>query len=295
MKPAPFRYSSPRSVGEALELLSEHGDEAKVLAGGPSLVPMMSMRLAQPEVIVDINRLGSLASLEEREDGSWFVGALVRHAALERIEPAGPIAALLKRTAGEIGHLPIRLRGSIGGSLVHADPAAEWPAVVMALEGTLVLESARGTRRVAASEFVDGPYMTTISDDELLTGIELPPPPTGLATAFAEVSRRPGDFATALSAVRLTAEEGVVTSARVVVGGMSGGAIRCLGAEDAITGVGVEAVAPEAAGEAARESCRAYDDFHASAAYRLAMASVVVTDAVTAAVAMLGHKNGAER
>jgi carbon-monoxide dehydrogenase medium subunit len=295
MKPAPFRYSSPRSVGEALELLSEHGDEAKVLAGGQSLVPMMSMRLAQPEVIVDINRIGSLASLEVRDDGSWLVGALVRHAALERIEPTGPIAALLKRAAGEIGHLPIRLRGSIGGSLIHADPAAEWPAVVMALEGTLVLESTRGTRRVPASEFVDGPYTTSISDDELLTGIELAPPPPGLATAFAEVSRRPGDFATALAAVRLTAEDGVVTSACVVVGGMPGGPIRCPGAEEAITGISVEAVVPGAVGAAARESCHAYDDFHAPAAYRLSMASAAVADAVTTAVAAFRPMNGAGR
>jgi aerobic carbon-monoxide dehydrogenase medium subunit len=295
MKPAAFRYSSPGCVDEAVDLLSEHGEEAKVLAGGQSLVPMMSMRLAQPEVIVDINRLGSLASLEERNDGSWFVGALVRHSALERIEPTGPIAALLKRAAVEIGHLPIRLLGSIGGSLVHADPAAEWPAVVMALEGTLVLESARGARRIAASEFADGSYTTCISDDELLTGIELPPPPRGLATAFAEVSRRPGDFATALSAVRLVAEHGVVTSACVVVGGMPGGAIRCPGAEHTITGMSLEAVAPRSVGEAARESCHAYDDFHASAAYRLSMASMVVADAVTEAVATLRHMNGAAR
>jgi len=295
MKPAPFRYASPGSVNEAVELLSEHGDEAKVLAGGQSLVPMMSMRLAQPEVIVDINGLGSLASLDQRADGSWLVGALVRHAALERIAPDGPVAALLRRTAGEIGHLPIRLRGSIGGSLVHADPAAEWPAVVMALEGTLVLQSARGTRRVPAAEFADGPYMTAIADDELLTGIELPPPRPGLATAFAEVSRRPGDFATALSAAALTAQDGVVTSARIVVGGMAGGPVRCPGAEDLLTGTGVDAIAPAAAGEAARESCRAYDDFHASAAYRVSMASVAVADAVAAAASTLRQANGAGR
>jgi aerobic carbon-monoxide dehydrogenase medium subunit len=295
MKPAPFRYASPHDVGEALELLSDHGHETKVLAGGQSLVPMMNLRLAQPAVLVDINRLESLASLEERGDGSWFVGALVRHATLERIEPNGPVAALLKRAAGEIGHLPIRLRGSIGGSLVHADPAAEWPALVMAMEGTLVLQSARGTRRVPASEFPIGPYMTSICDDELLTGIELPAPPPWVAMTFAEVSRRPGDFATALSVVRLVAEGGVVTSARVVVGGMPGGPIRCPAAEHAITGVSIEAVVPGAVGDASRESCHAYDDAHASAAYRVAMAAVVVADAVSAAIQTLRHRNGAGR
>jgi len=293
MKPAPFRYVSPRSVSEAVELLHEHSEAAKVLAGGQSLVPMMSMRLAQPEVIIDINRIDQLASLQEKPDGSWRVGALVRHATLERIKPTGPIASLLKRAASEIGHFPIRLRGSIGGSLVHADPAAEWPTVAMALEGTLVLESAGGVRRVAMSEFVDGPYSTSIREDELLTGIELPPPSPGLSAGFAELSRRPGDFATALSAVWLTAEDGIVSAARVVVGGMPGGPIRCLQAEEAMTGRAADAIKPGAVGEAARASCHAYDDFHAPAAYRLAMSSVVVEDAVTAALASVQCGNGA--
>jgi aerobic carbon-monoxide dehydrogenase medium subunit len=287
VKPAPFRYARPQSVSEALELLREHGDEAKVLAGGQSLVPMMNMRLAQPEVVVDINSLRPLAALEERDDGSWFVGALVRHATLEHLAPTGSIAALLAQAAGEIGHIPIRLRGSIGGSLAHADPAAEWPAVVMALDGTLLLQSTRGNRRVPASEFAHGPYMTSVGDDELLTGIELPAPPSGFAAGFAEVSRRPGDFATALAVVRVTADEGVVTSASVVVGGMSGRAIRCPGAEDALVGTCADAIVPEAVGDLARESCHAYDDFHAPAAYRVAMASVVVADAVGAALGRL--------
>jgi carbon-monoxide dehydrogenase medium subunit len=291
MKPPRFRYVRPRCVAETVELLREYGDEAKVLAGGQSLVPMMSMRLAQPEVIIDINRIDGLGSLQERPDGSWHIGALVRHAELERIQPAGAIAALLQHAASEIGHLPIRLRGSIGGSLVHADPAAEWSAVVMALEGMLVLESTQGTRRVAMCEFADGPYSTSIRDDELLTGLELPPAPHGLAASFAELSRRPGDFATALSAVRLTAENGVISSARVVVGGMAGGPARCAEAEDAMTGRAVEAVEPGAVGEGARVSCRAYDDVHTPAAYRLAMAAVVVQDAVIAAVASLRRGN----
>jgi carbon-monoxide dehydrogenase medium subunit len=295
VKPAPFRYIRPRSVTEVVEHLHEYGDQAKVLAGGQSLVPMMSMRLAQPEVIIDVNRIGQLASLEQHPDGSWYVGALVRHAALECTTAAGPIAALLRSAAREIGHLPIRLRGSIGGSLVHADPAAEWPAVVTALEGTLVLESARGTRRVAMSDFVDGPYSTSIGDDELLTGLELPPPAPGLAAAFAELSRRPGDFATALSAVRLTAEDGIVSSARVIVGGMAGGPVRCAEAEEMLTGQAVEAVQPRAVGEAARASCRAYDDIHTPAAYRLAMSSVVVADAVRAALTSVRNGTGAAR
>jgi carbon-monoxide dehydrogenase medium subunit len=253
------------------------------------------MRLAQPEVIVDINNLLPLASLEERADGSWFVGALVRHATLERLAPAGSIAALLKQAACEIGHIPIRQLGSIGGSLVHADPAAEWPAVVMALDGTLLLQSTRGKRRVGASEFADGPYMTSIGEDELLTGIELPAPPPGVGAGFAEVSRRPGDFATALAAVRLIADAGVVTSACVVVGGMSGRAIRCPGAEDALVGSHVDDIVAGSVGDLARESCHAYDDFQAPAAYRLAMASVVVADAVVAALGTLVRQGGALR
>lgn len=295
MKPARFRYARPRSVAEAVELLHEHGELAKVLAGGQSLVPMMSMRLAQPEVIIDINRIGPLASLQRHPDGSWHVGALVRHAAFECIKAAGPIATLLRRAAGEIGHLPIRLRGSIGGSLVHADPAAEWPTVVMALDGTLVLESTHGVRRVAMSEFVDGPYSTSIRDDELLTGLELPPAPLRLGAGFAELSRRPGDFATALSAVCITADDGVISTARVVAGGMPGGPVRCLEAEAVMVGRAADAVMPSAVGAAARASCHAFDDVHAPAAYRLAMSSVVVADAVTAALASVRPGNGAVR
>ena len=211
------------------------------------------------------------------------------------MRPLSSIAALLKQAAGEIGHIPIRLRGSIGGSLAHADPAAEWPAVVLALDGTLLLDSTRGNRRVVASEFAYGPYMTSVGDDELLTGIELPAPPPGFAAGFAEVSRRPGDFATALAAVRLTADDGVITSARVIVGGMSGRAIRCPGAEDALVGSGIDAIVPGAVGDLARENCHAYDDFHAPAAYRLAMASVVVADAVGAALGPLARQSGAAR
>jgi CO/xanthine dehydrogenase FAD-binding subunit len=165
----------------------------------------------------------------------------------------------------------------------------------MALEGTLVLESAYGVRRVAMSEFVDGPYSTSIRDDELLTGLELPPAPHGLAAGFAELSRRPGDFATALSAVRLTAEDGVISSARVVAGGMPGGPVRCLEAEAVMIGRRVDAVKPRAVGAAARASCHAFDDVHAPAAYRLAMSSVVVADAVTAALASVGPGKGALR
>jgi carbon-monoxide dehydrogenase medium subunit len=191
VKSAPFAYYRPRHLEEALDLLAEHGDQAKALAGGQSLVPLMAMRLAQPAVIVD---LGEVAELKLRQGVE--VGAMVTNAALERDSAGLPpvIAAALPH----VGHFQIRNRGTIGGSLAHADPAAEWPALAVLLEATLTLRSrGRGERSVKASEFMLGPLTTVLEPDELLTRISFPAWPEGAGWGFAEVARRPGDFARA--------------------------------------------------------------------------------------------------
>jgi aerobic carbon-monoxide dehydrogenase medium subunit len=191
VKPAPFAYHRPRGLEEALDLLAEHGDDAKALAGGQSLVPLMAMRLAQPAVIVD---LGEVPELKGREGPA--VGAMVTNAALER-DPAG-LPPIVAAALPHIGHFQVRNRGTIGGSLAHADPAAEWPALALLLEATLTLRSRdRGERAVAAADFMTGPLTTVLAADELLTGVSFPAWPAGARWGFAEVARRPGDFALA--------------------------------------------------------------------------------------------------
>ena len=191
MKAAPFAYHRPRSLAEALDLMAEHGDEGKALAGGQSLVPLMVLRLAQPAVLVD---LADVPELQHRE--GTRIGAMVTNAALERDGSGLPpvVAAALPH----IGHFQIRNRGTIGGSLAHLDPAAEWPALALLLEARLTLRSRdRSERTLGAEEFMLGPLTTALAADELLTAVTFPEWPSGGRWGFAEVARRPGDFALA--------------------------------------------------------------------------------------------------
>lgn len=183
MKPAAFAYFDPTTTAEAVELLGALGDEAKVLAGGQSLVPMMNMRLAKPEAIVDINRVKELAYIKEADDG-LLIGALTRQRAVERSSIVKKRSSLLAEAILSVGHLPIRSRGTIGGSLAHADPAAELPAVLLALDGWVQASSTRGTRRIPAAELFIGPLLTSLQPDELITEVCFPALPPGTGTAF---------------------------------------------------------------------------------------------------------------
>ena len=218
MKPPSFRYERPDTVAEALDLLSRHGDEAKVLAGGQSLVPMMSFRLARPEVLVDVNRVGGLDGVAVR-DGELHVGTLVRHATLERPVVDDPLGALLAEAAHHVGHLPIRERGTFGGSLAHADPAAEWCLLAVTLSARMVLESARGERVVGAEDFLESTFVTALEADELLREIRLPLLGAGARVGFQEFSRRDGDFAMAAVAVVMTIDGATIREARIGLGG----------------------------------------------------------------------------
>ncbi|HET8758012.1 MAG TPA: FAD binding domain-containing protein, partial [Solirubrobacteraceae bacterium] len=173
MKPSSFRYERPATVAETLDLLGHHGDDAKVLAGGQSLVPMMSFRLARPDVLVDVNRVRGLAGITVA-DGELRVGTLVRHAALARPVVDDPVGTLLARAARHVGHLPIRERGTFGGSLAHADPAAEWCLLAVTLSAQMVLDSARGDRIVGAEDFLQYSFVTALAADELLREVRLP-------------------------------------------------------------------------------------------------------------------------
>jgi CO/xanthine dehydrogenase FAD-binding subunit len=197
VKPAPFEYAAPASVDEALGLL---GDDARVLAGGQSLVPLLNFRLARPERLVDINGLSELAYLRA-SDGRLRIGALTRQAALERSPLVAERWPLLAQAIRLVGHPQIRNRGTVGGSIAHADPAAELPVAFSALDARLHAASGRGTRTIAAGDFFLGPLTTALEPDELLTEIEVPPLPDGARTAFVEHARTHGDFAIAGAAV----------------------------------------------------------------------------------------------
>jgi CO/xanthine dehydrogenase FAD-binding subunit len=219
VKSPPFAYARAGSVDEALALLGEGGGDAKLLAGGQSLVPVLAYRLVRPTCIVDVDGVTGLDGIVERSD-ELELGALVRHARLERSELAGA-HRLLSLAAGHIGHAPIRTRGTLGGSLAHADPAAELPVAALALEARVVARSSRGEREIAMADFVLGPFTTALEPDEMVVALRVPPAPRRSYAGFREFALRSGDFALASVAVAVEFdEEGAVEHARVVVGGV---------------------------------------------------------------------------
>ena len=203
MKPAPFVYHRPDTLEDALALLAEHGEEAKPLAGGQSLVPAMNFRLAQPSVLIDLNRIATLAGIEP-VDGGLRIGGMTRHRALEHSPVVARLAPLVAETMPFIAHPPIRTRGTLGGSLAHADPAAELPAVMLALGASIGVRSQAAARSVPATAFFLGLFTTSLAPDELLVDVTIPPMAPGSGWAMDEVSRRHGDFALAGAAAVVT-------------------------------------------------------------------------------------------
>ncbi|HEY2597273.1 MAG TPA: FAD binding domain-containing protein, partial [Candidatus Dormibacteraeota bacterium] len=194
MKPPPFEYFAPGELGEALSLLDEHAETGKILAGGQSLVPLLSLRLAAPGQLIDINRVGGLDQIRQ-EDGGMTIGATARQFGVEHSAEAATANPLLVEALRHVAHEPIRRRGTVVGSIAHADPAAELPAVWLALDGKATLRSAGGSRTVAAEGFFSGYFSTAIEANEMLTEVWLRNPAPGQGWAFGEVSRRQGDFA----------------------------------------------------------------------------------------------------
>jgi CO/xanthine dehydrogenase FAD-binding subunit len=280
VKPAAFEYARPESVAEALALLAGEGERAKVLAGGQSLVALMNLRLAAPELVVDIGRLEELRYV--RQNGALRIGALTTQ---RTVEHDGSIAAscpLLAEAVGHIAHAAIRNRGTVGGSIAHADPAAELPLVMLALGGEATVASAAGTRVVPADDFFHGFLVTAIEPHELLTEISLPLAGEDEGFAFEEFARRPGDFGLVSVACRVTRQGDGVASARVVLGGM-GHAPVLLEGLDALGGISPDEAA-EAAGAAAA-ALEAVADIHASTAYRSHLARELTKRAVRRAAA----------
>lgn len=264
LKPPALEYHRPESLDQALALMAEHGDEAKPLAGGQSLVPLLAMRLSNPAHLVDLQGVEELRKVA-LEDGRLRIGAMVRQRDLERDQRT---PALVAAALPHIGHFQIRNRGTVGGSLAHMDPAAEWPALALALDALLVAESIRGRRAIPATEFCKGPLMTALAPDELLTEVVLPAPRGGFG--FAEVARTSGAFALAGAACQ---------GGAVAVFGTGSRPQRLAGVERLLS----KAVDPSEIEEAAAAEIEAVSDIHAPAAYRRRAGAALVRRVVVQA------------
>ena len=280
MKPPPFAYSAPTRVDEALGVLAELGPDGKVLAGGQSLVPMLNMRLAAPAHLVDVNGLAAELGGIEADGSGVRVGALVRHAALERSTEAAATLPLLRQALAQVAHPAIRNRGTVVGSIAHADPAAELPAVLCLVGGSVEAASSAGRRTVPAAELFVGPLETSLRPDELVTSAWFPAPPEGTSTAFVEVARRHGDYAVCGVAVTLTCDpDGVVTDARAAYVGVSDTPL-VLDLGEAVAGRPAAETDFAAAGRLASARVDPDGDIHATADYRKHLAGVLTARAL---------------
>ena len=282
MKPAAFRYFAPRSLDEALDLLAEHGEDGKILAGGQSLVPAMNFRLARPESLIDINRIAALDYVRE-EAGGLRIGALARHARFETPIAAGALGGFLPRVAHHIAHLPIRVRGTFAGSLAHADPASEWCLVAATLDAEIVAANRRGTRTLPADHYFVTALTTALGPDEILTEVRLPLLGEEWSAGFAEFSRRAGDYALAMCAAFLRIEQGRIVEARIGIGGATDRPARIAAAERLLVGSDGGTDSRRAAGDAAAEAIEPLEDVQAGADYRRHLVRAMVERAVAEA------------
>ena len=287
MKPAPFAYHRPGSLDEALALVAGLGSDAKALAGGQSLVPAMNFRLARPGVLVDLNRVASLAAIEELPGGGLRIGAMVRQRAVEHSPAVARRAPLLAEAMPWIAHPQIRNRGTVGGSLAHADPSAELPAVMLALDARFVARRNQDTRTIPVTQFFTGILSTALRDDELLTAVEIAPPAPRSGTAFVELARRHGDYAL-MGVCAVVALDTAGASAHVRIALLSAGDTPVLAA-NAMASLAGRRPDPAAFDDAARLAAeRDIDppgDIHASPAYRRHLARVLVGRALRTAFA----------
>lgn len=282
MKPAPFDYAAPDSLTAALALLAQYGEDAKPLAGGQSLVPAMNFRLAQPAVLVDLNRVEALQYIRPEADGGLRIGAMTRQRAVERDQHVAGLVPLLAEAMPVIAHPQIRNRGTIGGSMAHADPAAELPAVAVAADARFLLRSERGERVLAADDFFQGIYTVDIQPDELLVEIAFPPWPARTGWSFREVARRHGDFALAgVAATVMLDTQGRCQAARLVYISVGERPINAAGAAQLLLGNELTDESVSAAAEhAAAVEIDPSGNIHASAAYQRHLVRVLTRQAL---------------
>ena len=283
MKLPPVEYEAPTTVADAIDLLAEHLDEASVLAGGQSLIPLLALRLARPAVLIDINGIDELSGVSAT-DGWVAIGAMTREYVAEESEAVAGTVPLLAAALPLIGHEAIRSRGTIGGSLAHADPAAELPAVARALDAEFVVRGQSGERVIPAAQWFEGYLTTSRRPDELLTEVRFPAAGRGTGISFQEVARRHGDFAMVGLAVSLTLSDGAISDARLAFAGVSDVPVRAAAAEDLLVG---ERPSAELFDQAARRATGDIDppaDLHGSAEYRKKVAATLVRRGLREAV-----------
>ena len=282
MKPAAFDYVIADSIDMAVASLADGGGDAKIIAGGQSLVPMLNFRLLRPSVLIDINRIGDLAFIEEAGK-KIRVGALTRHYQLETSPVIARHLPVLASAMTHVAHLAIRNRGTIGGSLSHADPAAELPMMALLLDAELHIASASGKRTIAARDFFVGALTVDLARDDIVTEIVLPKLPPKTGWGFEEVARRSGDFALAAAAATLTLSAGVISQARIALTGVGATPVRAAEAEALLVGQALEPGLIDRIIDAVRAAIEPDTDLHASSDYRRHLAGVLAGRAVSAA------------
>jgi carbon-monoxide dehydrogenase medium subunit len=283
VKLPPFEYASPDTVDGAVALLEERRGDATILAGGQSLVPLLALRLARPELLVDLNRIAGLDRIA-RVDGHVQVGATVRHAAFERDGGEAAAVPLLSRAAPLIGHFQIRNRGTLCGALTHADAAAEWPTVAVTLDAEIEIRNAGGVRWVPAREFFLGPFMTAVEPGDLVTSARFPVWSSGAGFAIEEFARRSGDFAIAGAACGIEVEDGRVSRCAIGLLGLASAPVRAETAEQAMLGAAVDELDPDEIGRLGVADTEPPTDVHASSNYRRRIAAGIVTRALVTAL-----------
>ena len=282
MKPPAFDYVAVASTEEAVAQLAAHGDDARILAGGQSLMPILNMRLATPGRLVDLNRIGTLSYVVARA-GGVAVGAMTRQRTVERSELVAAAIPLLAEALPWVGHSAIRNRGTIGGSLAHADPAAELPAVAVCLDARFTVRGEAGERTIAAREFFRGYLTTALAPTELLAEVWFPSALPGSGAAWIEFARRHGDYALVGVAAVVTLEGSTVRRASLAVTGVDGVPVRAVDAERLLIGAPLSAESMAAAAESVRRTLEPHDDIHATAAYRRHLAGILTVRALTRA------------
>jgi CO/xanthine dehydrogenase FAD-binding subunit len=283
MKPAAFEYDDPRTVDETLDLLARHGDECKVLAGGQSLVPLMNFRLARPGRLIDINGVAELSGIK-RDGGSLVIGAMTRHAQVERSNVIAESWPLLHEAIGWVGHAQIRNRGTVGGSVAHADPAAELPAAFAALDARFVVRSRRGSRVVGWQEFFVAEFTSALAPDELVTAVEVPAQDHTTGSAFVEFARRHGDFALGGAAVTVRlGRDGSCVGSSIALLSAGPTPVRPGAAEGLLQGTRLDEAAIKAAAAEAIRGLHPTSDLHGSTEYRLQLLRAMTERALTKA------------
>jgi aerobic carbon-monoxide dehydrogenase medium subunit len=279
VKAPAFDYVRVRSLEEALALLAEHGDGAKIIAGGQSLVPALNLRLLAPNLLVDIGGLDELKGIAAR-DGTLRIGALTRHVELERSPEIAKHAPLLKAAVAHVAHPAIRNRGTFGGNLAHADPASEFPACAVALKARVFVAGKQGERSIPAEEFFTGVYETALSPTEVLTAVEVPAMQAGERFSFSELARRSGDYALVGLAARARMQDGAFSDLRLAYFAVGAKPTLAEGAAARLVGQPVGEAAVLQAQAALADDLASQDDLHASAATRLHLARVLLRRAV---------------